>query len=77
MNRNILPYERIDELKIIEAIRVSSGEFIVVRRPFRWMKNGEAISNAYESFGMECVCEDNGWKIVEKYGEHIAICKKK
>ena len=72
---DLLAYERLDENKILDAIRLLPGEFIMMRRPFRWMKDGEVVPNAYESFRLEGICEDNGWKIVERYGEHIAICK--
>lgn len=28
-------------------------------------------------FEMESICEDNGWEIVVKYGDHIAIIRDK
>jgi hypothetical protein len=31
------------------------------------------IPNAYESFSLEGICEERGWNIVERYGDHIAI----
>ncbi len=74
---NVLAHERLDEILIEKAIRVSGDEFVIVRRPFRWKKNGQVIPNAYESFRLETVCEDNHWKIVETYGGHIAIVKPK
>jgi hypothetical protein len=67
-----LAYERLHK-EIWKSIMVRPGESVMVRHAFRWHRNGEVVSNAYESFSLEGVCEDRGWKIVERFGEHIAV----
>ena len=67
-----LAYERLQR-DIWKHIMVRPGESVMVRHAFRWHKNGQVVSNAYESYSLEGVCADRGWKIVETYGEHIAI----
>jgi hypothetical protein len=67
-----LAYERLQR-DIWKQIMVRPGESVMVRHAFRWHRNGEVVSNAYESFSLEGVCEDRGWKIVERFGEHIAV----
>lgn len=69
---NILDYERLGP-DIWKHIYLKEKESVLMRQAFRWFRNGEVVSNAYEGRSMESVCEDWGWKIVERYGEHIAI----
>jgi len=71
---NLLDYERLIEASAIsKAIFTLEGESVLIRNAFRWKLDGMVVSNAYESFSMEQVCEERGWKIVTKYGEHIGI----
>jgi hypothetical protein len=70
----LLDYERLlNAEEISRAILTLKGESVLIRNAFRWKKDGMVVSNAYECHGMEEVCEERGWKIVVKYGEHIAI----
>lgn len=70
----LMDYERLHD-DIWKHITVNSGESVITRGPFRWRCNGFFISNGYEMFEAESICEENGWEIVVKYGEHIAIIK--
>lgn len=70
----LLDYERLGT-DLWKHIGVSEEESVAVRHAFRWFKNGELLSNAYESMSIEQICEDRGWEIVTKYGDHIAIIK--
>jgi hypothetical protein len=72
----MLPYERLGE-NIHEHIYCAKGEKVLQRRPFRWKLNGQVVCNAYESFSMESVCDDNGFEIVERYADDLAIVKPK
>lgn len=70
----MLAHERINAKAIAAAILCWEGEFVIVRSAFRWLKHGtDVIPNAYEMFDMEQVCEERDWRIVERYGDHIAI----
>lgn len=70
----LLDYERLlNAEEISRAILTLKGESVLIRNAFRWKKDGMVVSNAYECHGMEEVCEERGWKIIVKYGEHIAI----
>lgn len=71
-----MDYERLHD-DIWRHFTVHRGEWVLHRGAFRWRRNGNFISNGYESFGMESICEENGWDVVEKYGEHIAIIRDK
>lgn len=70
-----LAYERLNLEALQKAIGLSEGEHLLVRSPFRWMLDGQVVSNAYEMFEMQGVCEERGWQIVETFGEHIAIVR--
>ena len=72
---DILDYERLDPKVLGHGFRLKQGEFLLVRQPFRWLRDSSVIPNAYEMFTMEQVCRDNGFQIVETYGDNIAICK--
>ena len=70
----LLDYERLLEAETIsKAIYTLPDESVLIRNAFRWKLNGKVVSNAYECHSMEQVCEDRGWRIVAKYGDHIAI----
>ena len=69
----MLDYERLNAAEIAKAIYTVPGESVIVRSAFRWLRNGEVIPNGYEMFSMEGICEDRNWKIVARYGDHIAI----
>ena len=68
-----LAYERLNAERLTEAIGHCDGEHVLVRQAFRWMLDGQVVNNAYESCSLASVCEDNGWKVIEQYGEHLAI----
>lgn len=68
----ILDYERLD-YDLWKNIATKQEESVLVRHAFRWFRNGEAVSNAYESRDLESICEERNWKIVVRYGDHIAI----
>lgn len=61
---------------IVEAVRphLKEGEFIVYRAPFRWMHKDNVISNAYEHFKIETVCEDRYWELIHNF-YHVAVVK--
>lgn len=70
----LLDYERLlNAAEISKAILTMKGESVLIRNAFRWKKDGMVVSNAYEGHSLEEVCEERGWTIVVKYGEHIAI----
>lgn len=71
----VAPHERIQPDKISEAIGHSGNEFVVCRSAFRWMRDGQVIPNAYESFSLQGICEDNGWSIVCQYGDSLAVLR--
>ena len=73
----LLAYARLNAETISASIFTRDDEFVICRQAFRWLKDGLVISNGYEMFEMETIIEDNGWELVETYGEHIAICKPK
>lgn len=71
-NVSILDFERLD-YDLWKNIATKQGESVLVRHAFRWSRNGEFVPNAYESRDLESICEERNWKIVERYGDHIAI----
>jgi hypothetical protein len=71
---SLTAYERLNNsVELSRAIFTIDNEYVLVRNSFRWKKDGETISDAYSAMSMEQVCEERGWKIVERYGEHLAI----
>ena len=72
-----LPYERLDPDGITKSIICLDGEMVLVRSSFNWRLNSNPIPNGREGIPMENLCEDWGWEIVEKYGDHIAIVREK
>lgn len=67
-------YERLnDAVAISRAVFTLENESVLVRNSFRWKKDGEAIPDAHSAMSLEQVCEERGWKIVERYGEHLAV----
>lgn len=71
---SLTAFERLNNAAALSgAIFTLNEESVLVRNSFRWKKDGEAISDAYTAMSMEQVCEERGWKIVERYGEHLAI----
>lgn len=73
---DILAYERLTE-KIFESVRLKEGEHLLVRRPFRWLLDGAALPNAYETCDVGAALALGGLEIIESYGEHIHIVRKK
>ena len=70
----LLDYERLsDPAAISRAILTFEGESVLIRNPFRWTKDGLEIPDAYAEMPLDLVCSERGWKIVERYGEHMAI----
>lgn len=72
---NVLPYERLDDEKIVEAIRVYPGERVLVLQPFGWHIDGRHIPNAAEHFSRESVCEEHGWEVIAEFGPYIAVVR--
>lgn len=73
---DILDYERLyDAGAISKSIYTLPGESVLIRNAFRWKRDGVVVSNAYEMQDMEQVCQDRGWEIVVRYGDHIAIIR--
>jgi hypothetical protein len=71
---SLLDYERLYQPALISrAILRLEGEGVLIRRPFRWTLDGEPINECQAYLGLEKVCELRGWKIVARYGDHIAI----
>ena len=67
-------YERLNNAAAVtSAIFTMKHESVLVRNSFRWKKDGEPIPEAHASMSMEQVCEQQGWRIVECYGEHLAV----
>lgn len=67
-------YERLnDAVAVSRAVFTLENESVLVRNSFRWKKDGEAIPDAPSAMSLEQVCEERGWKIVERYGEHLAV----
>lgn len=67
-------YERFhnpDELA--RAVLTMENESVLIRRSFRWWKDGVTMPNAHAKMGLDEVCEANGWKIVASFGHHLAI----
>jgi len=74
--KNVLPYERLTDY-ISKAIHLWHGEHLLVRRPFRWHLDGKPVPNGYESFGATGIIDSLGMEVVENYGDHIFILRKK
>jgi hypothetical protein len=71
---SLTAYERLNNaVALSRAIFTTGQESVLVRNSFRWKKDGEAIPDAHSAMSMEEVCEQRGWKILESYGEHLAI----
>jgi hypothetical protein len=71
---SLTAFERLNNAAALtRAIFTMPEESVLVRNSFRWKKDGESISDAYTAMSMEQVCEERGWKIVERYGEHLAV----
>lgn len=69
---SLLAYERLrPDLHLL--IETCEGERVIQRQPFNWLKDGILICNGVEGQSMEHICEERGWQIVEKYGEHLGI----
>lgn len=71
---SLTDYERLykpDELA--RAVFTMEDESVLIRRPFRWTKDGEQLPDAYASMELDQVCAQYGWKIVASYGHHFAI----
>ena len=51
--KGTLPYERIDDKKLMEAVRLFKGEQLLVLRPFGWHIDGKHIPNAAEHLSRE------------------------
>lgn len=71
----MLPYERLFEAVLLQAIRLRPGERLLVLQPFGWHIDGRHIPNAYEHFSREGVCIEHRWEVVDDYGPYIAIVK--
>ncbi|HSP43951.1 MAG TPA: hypothetical protein VLO11_13845 [Luteolibacter sp.] len=71
---SLLDYERLSRsASISRAILTFADESVLIRNAFQWMLDGEPIPDADARMDLDQVCEPRGWKIVERYGKHIAI----
>lgn len=52
--------------------RCKEKQFVIWRAPFRWMDDNGVLSNCYDSFTLESVCEANSFLIIEDFC-HAAI----
>jgi hypothetical protein len=67
-------YERLNNAAAISrAVYTHGNEAVLVRNSFHWKKDGQTIPEAHASMSMKQVCKAHRWKIVERYGEHLAI----
>lgn len=81
---DVLAYENKPLMnKLIDGLlaECGEGEFVIARRPFRWLLivgsslgESEVISNAYEMFELESVCAERNWAILYNFC-HAAICR--
>lgn len=71
----MLPYERLIEERLVEAIAVKPGERLLVLRPFGWHIDGNHIPNAAEHFSREGVCHEHRWEVVCDFGPYIAVVR--
>lgn len=69
----LLGYERVQPIH--DRILCVSGEMVMQRRPFRWLLNGEVMSNCYESFEPEGFVADKGLEIVQKINADLCIVR--
>jgi hypothetical protein len=73
-HRTLTAYERLNNAAAISrAIYTHGGESVLIRNSFRWKNDGHTIQDTHSSMSMEQVCKAHGWRIVERYGEHLAI----
>lgn len=67
-------YERLYKPhELSRAILTFQGESVLIRRPFRWTRDGVDLIDVNARMELEEICENHGWKIVERYGPHIGI----
>ena len=71
----VLDYERLDDDRLLAAIRLYDGEHLLVLQPWGWHLDGKHIPNAVEHFSREGVCADHGWDVVCDYGPYVAIVR--
>ncbi len=73
-HEQILDYERLYKPhEIARGILTLENESILIRRPFLWTKDGEELHDTTARMELAQVCREHGWKIVERFGRHIAI----
>ena len=71
-----LPYERLNETALVEAVRLNDGEHLLVLQPYGWHIDATHIPNAAEHFGRECVVKDLRMVVVCDFGPYIAVVRK-
>lgn len=70
------PYERlVNEDALQAAIRLNTGESLLVLRPFGWHLNGSHLPNQAEHFERDGVCADIGVEVVCEFGPYIAVVR--
>jgi hypothetical protein len=74
---HLVDFERINGDTIASCFKTQDDESVLVRQPFRWLRDGKVVSNAYESYDLECLCNERGWEIVHRYGNSLAIVRTK
>jgi hypothetical protein len=72
--QTVMDYERLFKpAEIARALITMPHECVLIRRPFRWTKDGEPLDDASCYMDLEDVCTQYGWQIVARYGDHFAI----
>lgn len=74
---HLVDFERINGDTIASCFKTQDDESVLVRQPFRWLRDGKVISNSHESYDLECICNERGWEIVHRYGDSLAIVRTK
>lgn len=74
---HVLPYERLDDERLLDAVRLYDGERLLVLQPYGWHIDGRHIPNACEHFSRESICEEHGWEVVCEYGPYVAVVRRK
>lgn len=72
--QSMTEYERLHKpAELARAVLTMENESVLIRRPFRWSKNGTPLTDAHANMKLEQVCELYDWKIVVNFGHHFAI----
>lgn len=70
----VLDYEKWPR-DLFKRFKLLKGESLLQRSAFRWLLNGQVVSNGYEMFPMESICAANTLKVVIQISDSLAIVK--